>query len=96
MEVLATASHEEFITKVKNVEDQCYAPTIPKLPLKGNEAVQEGGYGICKKTQGSVEPDPEQTLVDSTHQSPCSNALSLGEAAVKNTTMERKCFKHYK
>jgi hypothetical protein len=101
MEVLATTSHAEFITKVQNVEDQYYAHTITKLPSKGSETAREGGDGLCNKTQGNVEPNPEQTWVDSTQQPPLSNVLSVGETARKNATVERKifsyhCFKHYK
>jgi hypothetical protein len=99
MEVLATASHAEFITEVQNVEDQYYSPTTPILPSKGSDTTQKGGDGVCNRTQGNVDCNPEQTWVDSTQQPSCNNVVSIGETAGKSAAVERKifsyhCFKH--
>jgi hypothetical protein len=88
MEVLGTASHAEFVTKVRNDEHR-YASAISILPSGDCGTAQEEGDGF-NKTQSNIDPNPEQSWVDSTQQPPCSNALSVGETVEKNATTERK------
>jgi hypothetical protein len=84
MEVLPTASHAEL--------NNFHTSTVPELPSKDSETIQEGGDGFYNKSQGNIGPNPNQSWVDSAEHTPGTKVLAVRETSEKNAKVERKIF----